>query len=54
MGISRLYNESLGNRERSYQYDRVKDHDQTELERRKRRWGAAKVKVVTAAKKSRA
>jgi hypothetical protein len=54
MGIPSLYNESLGTVSESYQYDRVKDRDQPEVERPKRTWEAVKVKVVTAAKKGRA
>src|ERR1700692_1099507 len=49
-----LYNESLGTVSESYEYDRVKDRDQPEVERPKRPSGAVKVKVVTPAKKGRA
>lgn len=54
MGIPSLYNESRGTVSESYQYDRVKDRDQPEVERPKRPGEAVKVKVVTAAKKGRA
>jgi hypothetical protein len=38
----------------SYQYDRIKDRDQPEVERPKRPWETVKVKVAAATKKGRA
>jgi hypothetical protein len=54
LGLPSLYNESLGTVSESYQYDRVKDRDQPEVERPKRPWEKVKVRVATASKKSRA
>jgi hypothetical protein len=54
LGMPSLYNESLGTVSDSYQYDRVKDRDEPEVERPKRPWETVKVKAVAAAKKGRA
>src|SRR3981081_519185 len=54
LGLPTLYNESLGTVSESYQYDRIKDRDQPEVERPKRPWETVKAKAATAAKKSRA
>jgi hypothetical protein len=54
LGLPSLYNESLGTVSESYQYDRIKDRDQPEVERPKRPWETVKVKAATASKKSRA
>src|SRR6267143_836523 len=53
LGLPSLYNESLGTVSESYQYDRIKDRDQPEVERPKRPWETVKTKAATAAKKSR-
>jgi hypothetical protein len=54
LGLPSLYNESLGTVSESYQYDRIKDRDEPVAARPKRPWETVKVKVATAAKKSRA
>ena len=54
LGLPSLYNESLGTVSESYQYDRIKDRDQSEVDRPKRPWETVKAKAATAAKKSRA
>ena len=54
LGLPSLYNESLGTVSESYQYDRIKDRDQPEVERPKRPWETVRVKAATAAKKGRA
>src|SRR4249919_481119 len=54
LGLPSLYNESLGTVSESYQYDRIKDRDQPEVERPKRPWETVKVKVAAATKKGRA
>src|ERR1700737_2740615 len=54
LGLPSLYNESLGTVSESYEYDRIKDRDQPEVERPKRPWETVKAKAATAAKKSRA
>src|ERR1700692_2569675 len=54
LGLPTLYNESLGTVSESYQYDRIKDRDQPEVERPKRPWETVKTKAATATKKSRA
>jgi hypothetical protein len=54
LALPSLYNESLGTVSDSYQYDRMKDRDEPEVERPKRPWETVKVKVATAAKKGRA
>lgn len=54
LGLPSLYNESLGSVSESYQYDRIKDRDEPEVERPKRPWETVKVKAATAARKSRA
>ena len=54
LGLPSLYNESLGTVSESYQYDRIKDRDQPEVERAKRPWETVKTKAATATKKSRA
>src|ERR1035441_8428111 len=50
LGLPSLYNESLGTVSESYQYDRIKDRDQPEVDRPKRPWETVKVKVVPAKK----
>jgi hypothetical protein len=52
LALPSLYNESLGTVSESYQYDRIKDRDQPEVDRPKRPWETVKVKAATAAKKS--
>src|SRR6202047_3324573 len=42
LGLPSLYNESLGTVSESYQYDRIKDRDQPEVERPKRPWETVK------------
>src|ERR1700758_979248 len=54
LGLPSLYNESLGTVSEAYQYDRIKDRDEPEVERPKRPWETVKVKVVAPAKKTRA
>src|SRR5467141_4189975 len=54
LGLPSLYNESLGTVSESYQYDRIKDRDQPEVERPKRPWETVKTKAATATKKGRA
>ena len=54
LALPSLYNESLGTVSESYQYDRIKDRDQPEVERPKRPWETAKVKAAAATKKSQA
>jgi hypothetical protein len=54
LGLPSLYNESLGTVSESYQYDRIKDRDQSEVDRPKRPWETVKAKAATAAKKGRA
>ena len=54
LGLPSLYNESLGTVSDSYQYDRVKDRDEPEVDRPKRPWETVKVKAATASRKSRA
>src|ERR1700731_1503348 len=54
LGLPSLYNESVGTVSESYQYDRIKDRDQPEVERPKRPWETVKTKAATATKKSRA
>ena len=54
LGTPSLYNESLGTVSESYQYDRIKDRDQPEVERPKRPWETVKAKAAAAAKKSQA
>src|SRR6266478_2381649 len=51
LGLPSLYNESLGTVSESYQYDRIKDRDQPEVDRKKRPWEVAGVKAL-AVKKS--
>ncbi|HEU5399797.1 MAG TPA: hypothetical protein VFU86_00495, partial [Terriglobales bacterium] len=51
LGLTSLYNESLGTVSESYHYDRVKDRDLPEQSRPKRPWEATK---VTAGAKKRA
>ncbi len=53
LGTPSLYNESLGTVSDSYQYDRVKDRDEPEVERPKRPWETVRVKAATVAKKGR-
>jgi hypothetical protein len=43
LGLTSLYNESLGTVSESYHYDRVKDRDLPEKSRPKRPWESAKV-----------
>ncbi|MGA2360758.1 MAG: hypothetical protein ABSF66_17285, partial [Terriglobales bacterium] len=54
LALPSLYNESLGTVSDSYQYDRIKDRDEPEVDRPKRPWETVKVKVVAATKKSQA
>jgi hypothetical protein len=54
LNLPSLYNESLGTVSESYQYDRIKDRDQPEVDRPKRPWEKAKAKAATATKKTRA
>jgi hypothetical protein len=54
LALPSLYNESLGTVSESYQYDRIKDRDEPEVERPKRPWETVKVKAATAARKGRA
>jgi len=54
LALPSLYNESLGTTSESYQYDRIKDRDQPEVDRPKRPWETVKVKAAAAAKKSQA
>jgi hypothetical protein len=54
LDLPSLYNESLGTVSESYQYDRIKDRDQPEVERPKRPWETVKVKAASATKKTRA
>ncbi|MGA2235979.1 MAG: hypothetical protein ABSG23_10945 [Terriglobales bacterium] len=54
LGLPSLYNESLGTVSDLYQYDRIKDRDETEVDRPKRPWETVKVKAATASKKSQA
>ncbi|MGB9233805.1 MAG: hypothetical protein WCC04_05275 [Terriglobales bacterium] len=53
LALPSLYNESLGTVSESYHYDRIKDRDEPEVARPKRPWERVKMKVATAAKKSR-
>ena len=52
LALPSLYNESLGTVSESYQYDRIKDRDEPEVERPKRPWETVKVKAAAAAKKA--
>src|ERR1700677_1742068 len=52
LGLHSLYNESLGTVSDSYQYDRVKDRDEPEVDRPKRPWETVKVKVKAATARS--
>jgi hypothetical protein len=54
LALPSLYNESLGTVSESYQYDRIKDRDQPEVDRPKRPWETVKAKAAAAAKKSQA
>jgi hypothetical protein len=54
LDLPSLYNESLGTTSEAYQYDRIKDRDQPEVDRPKRPWETAKAKAATATKKGRA
>jgi hypothetical protein len=54
LALPSLYNESLGTVSESYQYDRIKDRDEPEVDRPKRPWETVKVKAAAAAKKSQA
>jgi hypothetical protein len=54
LALPSLYNESLGTVSDSYQYDRIKDRDQPEVDRPKRPWETVKVKAAAASKKGRA
>src|SRR6266478_2624196 len=51
LGIPSLYNESLGTVSESYHYDRIKDRDKPQVDRKKRPWEVAGVKAL-AVKKS--
>lgn len=52
LALPSLYNESLGTVSESYQYDRIKDRDEPQVERPKRPWETIKVKAASAAKKA--
>jgi len=52
LALPSLYNESLGTVSESYQYDRIKDRDEPQVERPKRPWETIKVKAPSAAKKA--
>jgi hypothetical protein len=52
LALPSLYNESLGTVSESYQYDRIEDRDEPQVERPKRPWEAIKVKTASAAKKA--
>jgi hypothetical protein len=54
LALPSLYNESLGTVSESYQYDRIKDRDQPEVERPKRPWETVKAKAAAATKKGQA
>jgi hypothetical protein len=54
LGLPSLYNESLGTVSEAYQYDRVKDRDESVSVRPKRPWEVAGVKAATAGKKTKA
>lgn len=54
LALPSLYNESLGTVSESYQYDRIKDRDQPEVDRPKRPWETVKAKAAAATKKSQA
>jgi len=51
LGLTSLYNESLGTVSESYHYDRIEDRDKPKAERRKRPWEVAGVVATTAATK---
>jgi hypothetical protein len=53
LALPSLYNESLGTVSESYQYDRIKDRDEPQVERPKRPWETIKVKAASAKKASR-
>ena len=53
LGLTTLYNESLGTTSEAYQYDRIVDRDKPVADRKKRPWETVGVKAA-AAKKSRA
>jgi len=52
LALPSLYNESLGTVSESYQYDRIQDRDEPQVERPKRPWETVKVKAASAAKKA--
>jgi hypothetical protein len=52
LALPSLYNESLGTVSESYQYDRIEDRDEPQVERPKRPWETIKVKTASAAKKA--
>lgn len=52
LALPSLYNESLGTVSESYQYDRIKDRDEPQVERPKRPWETIKAKAASAAKKA--
>ena len=52
LALPSLYNESLGTVSESYQYDRIRDRDESELARPKRPWETVKVKAASAPKKA--
>src|SRR6266496_5136988 len=54
LNLPSLYNESLGTVSESYNYDRIKDRDQPDVERPKRPWETVKAKAAAASKKTRA
>src|SRR5438876_9346522 len=54
LGLTSLYNESLGTVSESYHYDRIEDRDKPKAERPKRPWEKAGTLSAAAAKKGRA
>jgi hypothetical protein len=54
LALPSLYNESLGTVSESYQYDRIKDRDQPDVNRPKRPWETVKVRAAAASKKGQA
>jgi hypothetical protein len=52
LALPSLYNESLGTVSESYQYDRIEDRDEPQVQRPKRPWETVKAKAASAAKKA--
>jgi hypothetical protein len=52
LALPSLYNESLGTVSESYQYDRIEDRDEPQVQRPKRPWETVKVKAASATKKA--